>query len=207
MNLLFPNKYFFKKFSIIIIVQFIILLSAIPTYALNGVYFTKQQFENNELQLESSYWIKAKGAILWEDFAYETNSGSAIKIKLSKENTKTFEAGSIYGFKKDGIKFRFIKSLNEYLAILYESPVVTFFVKENVYYLYHPTKSIIFLYDTNNDSSLKKFNKQNILDNFPTNLNLQKKLLNLYKKIDREKTWFPYKDFFTWQKKIADDLK
>ena len=208
MQLYSLRTYFFRKLTMIIILQFIIALHAHAKFCADtstGIYFTKEQFEIDELQLKSCYWIRENGPIIWSDFAYEASG--TIKIKVSKGNIKTFEPGSIYGFKKDGIKFMFVKSLNQYLAILYENPSVYLFMKEDVYFLYHQTKRVIFLYATNIDSSfLKKFNKQNILKDFSNNLKLEKKLLDLFEKIDREKTYFPYKDFFKWQKKVEDYL-
>ena len=199
--------HFLKKLTIIIILQFIIVLPALASMCADtstGVYFTKEEFEKNELQLKSSYWIRKKGPVLWSDFAYE--AASPIKIKVSKENIKTFELGSIYGFKKDGIKFMYVKSMNEYLAVLYENPAICFFVKEDVFYLYHTTKRVSFLYGTNTDSLLKKFNKLNVLNDFSKNLNLEKKLLYLLDKMDREKTYFPYKDFFKWKRIVENNL-
>lgn len=189
------------------IVQLIITFPAIAHISkdTNGIYFTKSQFEKNELQLKSLYWIKEKGPILWSDFAYEVSS--SIKLKISKEKIKTFTKGSIYGFEKDGIKFINLKSINEYLAVLYNSPSFCLFVKEDNFFLYHQPKSVAFLYAKNLDSPLKKFNKQNIIADFSDNLVLEKKLVSLYKQVDREKTYFPHKDFFKWEMKIENYLK
>ncbi|HEY5463399.1 MAG TPA: hypothetical protein VIJ95_09090 [Hanamia sp.] len=170
-----------------------------------GIYFTKEQFTKSDLQLKSFYWIKAKGPIFWSDFSFEAKG--AIKIKINKKNKRTFELQTIYGFKKEGIKFMFVNPLNEYLAILYESPFINIFVKENVYLLYHKSKRVTFLYEKNIGDSLKKFNKQNILADFSNDLILQKKLFDLSAQLKREETYFPYKHFFKWQKKTEDYLK
>jgi len=208
MQFQFHCTHFVRKLIMIIILQIIILPPIFAKACVDtstGIYFTKEQFEKNNLQLKSCYWIKIKGPILWADFSFEARG--ALKIKVNKEIIKIFEPGSIYGFKKEDIKFKFIRSLNKYLAILYENSSVTLFVKENVYLLYHKAKRVTFLYSTNIDSSLRKFNKLNIQNDFSKNLNLEKKLLDLSGKIDRKKRYFRYKDFLKWQKKIEVYLK
>lgn len=190
---------------------FILISSIIPALAFSkfyrdtcGIYFTKTQFDKNELQLYSCESITAKGPILWSDFAYEVNT--PIKIKTADKKFQTVKLGSIYGFKKDNINFRYIKSMNEYLAVLYRSSAICIFIKEDVYFLYHPKKRVSFLYAINNDSSLKKLNEQDISLDFSKNTGLEKELLSLSEKLDREKTYFPYKDFFKWQMIIEKDF-
>lgn len=192
-----------KKYSILIF--FLIFLMVKPSFAstnpdTSGVYVTKMEFFNNQMEFKSVNDIKEKNGLFWSFFNYEARGTIGIKQGTAY---KTFLLGSIYGFNKNGIKYVYNLSANSYLALLFENEKISFMVEEQTNVLYHSTLTHERLfYIKNHDELLKEFNKKNIRKDFFDRPIDTRILLNLYDKIKTKAYYFNRKGFFEIQRII-----
>lgn len=199
-----------KKLLPAIVILFTISL---PSFAksfsdTSGVYCTKTDFINDNLQFKSLHDVRITSLPFWRNFSLNTDV-STIKIKLSDGNKKKFSPGSFYGFRTSGIKFIYVKYLNEYLAVIHDRPPLYMFIRKKVHFSYlYAFADEKFYYSTNLGDSLKEFNVENIRNSFGSTSNTAKILIELFTKIEQQglNSEMHKKQFFICKKLIAEYL-
>jgi hypothetical protein len=165
----------------------------------SAVYFSKEQFDNNNQQLKCACIIKEKAGFIWSYFGYEAEG--LIRIKQGKE-LFYFQPDSIYGFIMNGIKFRYLPIEKRYVAVLSDTSPVTLFAAQHDGDGYHYKLSAL-MYLHPETGKLRAFNRKNMQSDFNTDKLLLSKMTALLIVLDGYKTDLSRKDFLKCQKLIT----
>lgn len=172
-------------------------LSAFKHSDSSWVYYTAQQFENDERQNECACVLREKVGFIWSWFPYDAEGVLRSKEKSGTVKHKYYEPGSIYGFGMNGIKFRWVKEEKKYLAVLSNVPSRQFFVRESVSHGFKTSFSNgIILYRTNDSTRLKKFNRKNIESDFKGSDSGLKRMLSLLNVLEKYTDYLNRRSFF-----------
>lgn len=165
----------------------------------SAVYFSKEQFDNNDKQLKCTCIIREKAWFIWSYFGYEAKG--LMRIKQGKDFFY-FQPDSVYGFVTNGIKFRYLPIEKRYVAVLSDTSPVTFFAAEHDGDGYfHKFGAVMYLHPET--GKLRILNKKNIQSDFKTDKLLLSKMAAMLALLDWYKTDLSRRDFFKCQNLIA----
>jgi hypothetical protein len=170
-----------------------------------GVYFTKEQYYQNFIQLKTPFRLKEKAGIFWSDFDFVASD--VIKLETIEKKVKLFTPGSIVGFYDNGIKFLYSEKAKKYFAVLNGDSSLNLLVdeSESVGFRY-AFKNAVFLFATNINDTLQPFTIENIEKTFSGNDALIKNLSSLCHSINEYRYYLTRKNFFKCQNIVCEYL-
>ncbi len=172
-------------------------LSAFKHTDSSWVYYTAQQFANDERQNECACVIKEKAGPIWSWFSFDADGTLRSKEKSGSGAPKYYEPGSIYGFEMNGIRFRWIKQEAKYLAVLSDGPSLQLYIRATISHGFRTSVNHNFIvYRTNDSVMLKRFNNSNIEEEFKGNASSLKKMLSLLNALQGNIDYLNRRHFF-----------
>lgn len=177
-----------KSLSVIILIL-LLTVAAKGAIDTSGLYLSKDDFINNHLRYETAYRLTIKGRPLFPIFRsfFLNADGAPIKVDITKNESKSFQPGSVFGFNYNGIKYIYSKNDNLYLALIWDKSPMYLAIKEKVHFSGATAfADDIFLYSKDLVGPMKEFNEKNITTDFADDKNTMNTLLKLMGEINKK---------------------
>lgn len=165
------------------------------TVSANGIFKTKDLYDQNAVLFGGTAPIEQKGLLSWYPVGYAAYG--PVRVKQTNKDNQEFSPGSIYGFKSDNINFVFLKGLKQYLSVVYSSPSFILMMDERKENGYNGATNIdgVFYYAKNTDGVVKEFSRKNIDADFATTAQEASDMQLLRKQLDKHSITMTRGDF------------
>jgi hypothetical protein len=165
------------------------------TVSANGIFKTKDLYDQNAVLFGGTAPIEQKGLLSWYPVGYAAYG--PVRVKQANKDNQEFSPGSIYGFKSDNINFVYLKGLKQYLSVVYSSPSFILMMDERKENGYNGATNIdgVFYYAKNTDGVVKEFSRKNIDADFATTAQEASDMQLLRKQLDKHSITMTRGDF------------
>jgi hypothetical protein len=176
------------------------------TLSASGIFRTKEQFEKGSVTFGSPSPLEEKGLLSW--FPVEYSAYGTVRVKSGDKQNQEFTTGSVFGFRSDNIAYIYLKSLKQYLSVIYSgSPFYIFMdVRKEQGYNGGTNLDGIFMYARSLDGPAREFSRKNIASDFSANPQMAADLQTLRKGMEKHSVTMGRGDFEACRQLAADAL-
>ncbi len=165
------------------------------TVSANGIFKTKDLYDQNTVLFGATTQIEQKGLLSWYPVGY--SAYGPVRVKQANKDNQEFSPGSIYGFKSDNINFLYLKPLKQYLSVVFSSATFYLLMDERKENGYNGATNIdgVFYYAKTTDGPVKEFTRKNIDADFAANPQQASDMQLLRKQLDKHSITMTRGDF------------
>jgi hypothetical protein len=176
------------------------------TLSASGIFKTKQDFDKGTVYFGSPSPMEEKGLLSW--FPVEYSAYGTVRVKSAGKDNQEFATGSVFGFRSDNIAYVYLKSLKQYLSVIYGgSPFYIFMdVRKEQGYNGGTNLDGIFMYARSLDGPVREFSRRNIESDFAANPQMVEDMQTLRKGMEKHSVTMGRGDFEACRQLAADAL-
>jgi hypothetical protein len=176
------------------------------TVSASGIFKTRDQFDRGAVTFGSAVPMEEKGLLSW--FPVEYSAFGTVRVKTGDKQNQEFSTGSVFGFRSDNISYIYLKSLKQYLSIIYNgSPFYLFMdVRKETGYNGGTNLDGVFMYARSLDGPVKEFTRKSIEADFGSKPQMAADLQALRKGMEKHSVTMGRGDFEACKQLAADAL-
>jgi hypothetical protein len=161
---------------------------AVPDSTMSsGIYLTEADFDAGRMTWPIMSPIEEKSLISWSNVDYATRTNTVrVRTSATARDYKEFSNGSIFGFRSNNVKYIYLKSAKQYIAVVYKgTPFSLFMSLQKQTGIGDGTTYGVFQFAKTIDSPLKEFTRKKIDEEFGSNPTMAADLQLLRKELDK----------------------
>lgn len=180
--------------------------AAPDTLSASGIFKTKQDFDKGVVYFGSPSAMEEKGLLSW--FPVEYSAYGTVRVKAAGKDNQEFATGSVFGFRSDNIAYVFLKSLKQYLSVIYGGGPFYIFMDVRKEQGYNGGTNLdgIFMYARSLDGPVREFSRRNIESDFGANPQMMEDMQTLRKAMEKHSVTMGRGDFEACRQLASDAL-